>query len=206
MCYHDNRYRRHPLYCNSYYYCIWDGFNWNFPIFTCPAALLFDEKSQQCSYPDDTVECIGNLAPYPTPQPDSEDVTPTTTPSVFGTTASNTTISPIETTTDIMEVETTTVKIWELDKTSQYDCPAPGYYPFEGDCVRFYRCFETLEGKLKGLRYKCPPGYGYSEPLQRCKLEADLPPCMKKLQAAHLRLSGAIRLSSADLIRFFGRE
>lgn len=43
----------------------------------------------------------------------------------------------------------------QVDENSLYDCPAPGYYPFEGDCNRFYKCLETDDGKLKGKFHCC---------------------------------------------------
>lgn len=184
MCYHDNKYRRHPLFCNSYYYCIWDGLNWNFPIFTCPAALIFDEETQQCSYPDDTKPCDAQLAPYPTPKP-TKPVPEVTTP---------------------QPVETTTKKTWQVDGSSNYACPAPGYYPFEGDCVRFYKCVELEDGSLKGLLYKCPSGYGYSEERQRCWPEEDLPACRRIIQDAHLRLETATPVYPEDLFWFFNNR
>ena len=31
---------------------------------------------------------------------------------------------------------------------SLYQCPAPGFYPYEGNCKEFYTCLEVLPGVL----------------------------------------------------------
>lgn len=103
-------------------------------------------------------------------------------------------------------VETTTKKTWQVDESSNYACPAPGYYPFEGDCVRFYKCVELEDGSLKGLLYKCPSGYGYSEERQRCWPEEDLPACRRIIQDAHLRLETATPVYPEDLFWFFNNR
>ncbi|KAG7175205.1 putative Chitin binding Peritrophin-A domain-containing protein 35 [Homarus americanus] len=156
---------------------------------------------------------VKETAPYPTPQTTSVEEETTTDDPDETTQFLGETLSPFETTlsslnpmTEVPDVETTTAKTWVLDEYSAYDCPAPGYYPFEGDCFRFYRCFETPKGTLKGLLYKCPTGYNYSLEHHRCAKEDSLPPCMKKLQAAHLRLAGVIQLSKSDLSWFFDRD
>ena len=38
----------------------------------------------------------------------------------------------------------------QVDDSSLYECEAPTYYPFETDCIRFYKCVVTEENKLKG--------------------------------------------------------
>ena len=43
--------------------------------------------------------------------------------------------------------------ILQVDESSTYDCPAKGFYPYESDCVRFYRCVVTVNDTLKGILY-----------------------------------------------------
>ena len=65
----------------------------------------------------------------------------------------------------------------QLAAGSLYDCKRPGHFPYELDCIRFYRCFEVQPGVLKGLLYRCPSGYGYdSKVTQRCQKQQSLPP------------------------------
>ena len=65
----------------------------------------------------------------------------------------------------------------QLSPGSLYNCVRPGHFPYQLDCIRFYRCFEVVPGVLKGLLYRCPTGYGYSITTERCEKEATLPPC-----------------------------
>ncbi|KAB7502798.1 hypothetical protein Anas_10730 [Armadillidium nasatum] len=92
---------------------------------------------------------------------------------------------------------------YDVDPESLFDCPAPGYYPFEGDCIRFYKCVETDLSQLKGLLYRCPEGFGYSEDRSRCLKEKDLPVCQRVPQEAHLRVESATQLYPEDLLWFF---
>ncbi|CAL4131130.1 unnamed protein product, partial [Meganyctiphanes norvegica] len=196
-CKQDNTYRRHPLYCNRYYYCIWDSdvADWTFPSFTCPHELLFDEYSQQCSA--SAAPCDGILAPSDAVLPTSPPTSPTPEAPVTSPTTSE------RVTTDFMDFTTATEKTWEVDPVSSYDCPAPGYYPFEGDCIRFYKCVETEENKLKGLLYRCPNGYGYNEVMERCRKETELPKCTRVMTEALFRVEAARPLYVEDLKWFF---
>ena len=38
----------------------------------------------------------------------------------------------------------------QLDPSSQYACSSEGYFPFDHDCVRFYKCSVTTENTLIG--------------------------------------------------------
>ncbi len=40
---------------------------------------------------------------------------------------------------------------------SIFDCPAPGFYPYESNCLEFYVCLEVLPGVLFAEQlYRCP--------------------------------------------------
>ena len=40
---------------------------------------------------------------------------------------------------------------------SIFDCPAPGFYPYENNCLEFYVCLEVLPGILFAEQlYRCP--------------------------------------------------
>ncbi len=55
---------------------------------------------------------------------------------------------------------------------SLYDCPAPGFYPAEGNCHEFYVCQEVLPGKLLAdTVYRCPRRYLFDERTRRCQRE-----------------------------------
>ncbi|KAF2366482.1 Chitin binding domain [Trinorchestia longiramus] len=182
QCFSGDAYRRHPLYCNRYYRCQWDGSDWVFPMLTCPRGLIFDEAAQGCADPATVARCPGQIAPEPTPE--GGDATESTT---------------ITDTTPTEESSTTPM----VDPSSLYDCPAKGYYPFEGDCIRFYKCVELDTGFLKGLLYKCPDEYGYSEDKERCDKQERLPPCTKTVTPAHLRQAPTRQLTVEDLTWFF---
>ena len=80
----------------------------------------------------------------------------------------------------VFEMNVTTIQheiLLQLAAGSLYDCKRPGHFPYELDCIRFYRCFEVQPGVLKGLLYRCPSGYGYdSKVTQRCQKQQSLPP------------------------------
>ena len=65
----------------------------------------------------------------------------------------------------------------QLAAGSMYNCEVPGHFPYQLDCIRFYRCFEVQPGVLKGLLYRCPAGYGYSAEKAWCYKLETLPPC-----------------------------
>ena len=55
---------------------------------------------------------------------------------------------------------------------SLFDCPAPGFYPHEKNCVEFYVCLELLPNKLSAEQlYKCPNRYLFDEVTRRCQKE-----------------------------------
>lgn len=183
-CITDNKYYRHTRFCNRYYRCQEEEMNFVFKTLTCPENLLFDNASQQCTDPSMTPACDGELAPYPTA---------TATETVEGSGSGSGAGAEGESAVDL-----------PLDPSSQYACTEEGYFPFEQDCVRFYKCSVTTENSLIGYRYKCPEGYGYSDELKRCESEANLPPCEKAPLPASLRGSfPAIQLKVAELRWFF---
>jgi len=238
-CHTDDVYRRHPLYCNRYYQCQWDGQDYVFATQTCPAELVFAQAQQQC-VGQDILGCEGEMAsppepisveettteaateqptasstasttPSPSTEPSSTEPTgsPTGSPSTEPSSTSPPSTGPSSTevtssNTSTTAAPSTTISQNTVDPSSLYDCPAKGYYPFEGDCIRFYKCV-TIEanGNLKGLLYKCPEGFGYSEEKKRCDRSERLPPCEKTLSAAHLRMAPARLLSVDDLAWFF---
>ena len=58
-------------------------------------------------------------------------------------------------------------------------CPGPGFYPYENDCSRFYRCKVDRRGKLEGFLYECPAGYAFWEISKRCEKIAKVPACSR---------------------------
>lgn len=181
QCYADEVYRRHPIYCNRYYKCAWDGQDWVFPMLTCPEGLIFNDAGQQCADPVSIAPCDGQLAPATAPEATVTDM-PTESPVTDPPTGQQgPAVSP----------------------DSLYDCPATGYYPFEGDCIRFYKCVELDSGALKGLLYKCPDQFGYSEEKKRCDKSERLPECTKSSVPAHIRVDSATPLYPEDLLWFF---
>ncbi|GFG33583.1 hypothetical protein Cfor_03477 [Coptotermes formosanus] len=63
--------------------------------------------------------------------------------------------------------------------TRDHLCPGPGYYPYDSDCSRFYKCRRDSRGKLEGYMYECPPGYAFWEISRRCEKLAKLPSCAR---------------------------
>jgi hypothetical protein len=61
--------------------------------------------------------------------------------------------------------------------TSEHLCPGPGYYPYDSDCSRFYKCRRDSRGKIEGYMYECPSGYAFWEISRRCEKMAKLPSC-----------------------------
>jgi len=62
---------------------------------------------------------------------------------------------------------------------SLYDCPSPGFYPYESNCREFYVCLEVLPGVLLAEQlYRCPARYLFDEERKRC-LREELVNCTK---------------------------
>merc|ERR1712029_1304747 len=55
---------------------------------------------------------------------------------------------------------------------SLYQCPKPGFYPYEANCREFYVCLEVLPGILFAEQlYRCPSRYLFDEDTRRCQRE-----------------------------------
>ena len=55
---------------------------------------------------------------------------------------------------------------------SLYQCPQPGFYPYETNCREFYVCLEVLPGILFAEQlYRCPSRYLFDEDTRRCQRE-----------------------------------
>ena len=63
--------------------------------------------------------------------------------------------------------------------TRDHLCPGRGYYPYDSDCSRFYKCRRDSKGKLEGYMYECPSGYAFWEISRRCEKVAKLPSCVR---------------------------
>lgn len=152
----DQAFHRHPLDCKLYYQCIWSGFAFTFNLYSCLGDTLYDEASGVCTSPDKTSPC--KLMTMPA------------LPVV------NVTALPGEGTTSVSPTTSATPQ-YTLAPGSLYDCPKPGHFAYQLDCIRFYRCFEISPGVLKGLLYRCPPGYGFSKVTERCEKEETIGTC-----------------------------
>ena len=55
---------------------------------------------------------------------------------------------------------------------SIFNCPAPGFYPYESNCLEFYVCLEVLPGILFAEQlYRCPDRYLFDDVSRRCLRE-----------------------------------
>ena len=55
---------------------------------------------------------------------------------------------------------------------SIFDCPYPGFFPFESNCLEFYVCLEVLPGILFSEQlFKCPDRYLFDDATRRCQRE-----------------------------------
>ena len=55
---------------------------------------------------------------------------------------------------------------------SLFNCPAPGFYPYETNCKEFYVCLEVLPNVLAAEQlYRCPERYLFDEDKRRCLRE-----------------------------------
>ncbi|XP_076366008.1 uncharacterized protein LOC143254967 [Tachypleus tridentatus] len=147
---------RNPRDCHKFYRCVdFEENSESFVIFEfdCPDGLVFDERVSVCNWPNQAPPC--NVCP---PVDGAEN-------STNGTQVEETTL-PMSTTTEL--TETTTKNVITVDVGSLYDCQIPGNFPFESDCIRFYRCVEKESG-LIGLLYRCPSGYIFDEKVALCR-------------------------------------
>jgi len=237
QCRQDDLYTAHPVYCNRYYKCVFDGSDWSFPILTCPVELVFSEPMQKC-VSQAAQGCAGKMADQPDaivvtqPTEGTTVVDASTTDAgtvVDGSTAAPETASTIQATTPEaaasteaaatevatteaastagMETTTTAATTTITDPTAEggFDCPSTGYFPFETDCVRFYKCVELESStSLKGIVFKCPDNYGFSEELSRCEKLERMPDCDRLPNPALERFSApAKQLTVDDLLWFF---
>jgi len=138
----DSLFHRHPLQCDLFYHCVWNGLTFDINVLACESGLVFDEPSSSCMLPDQTDQCQLLTA-----------------------------IDPVVVTTPSVPVQYT------LSADSLYNCTAPGHFPYELDCIRFYRCFEIYPNILKGLLYRCPEGYEFSSVTERCEMQSSLSVC-----------------------------
>ncbi|XP_013794837.1 dentin sialophosphoprotein-like [Limulus polyphemus] len=150
---------RNPRDCHKFYRCVdFGGNDGHFSIFEfdCPDGLVFDERESICNWPDQSPPCNENTACPPTDSSENS----TDDGETEGTTI------PTDITTE--STETTTQGNVIVDVGSLYDCQVSGNFPFESDCVRFYRCEERASG-LIGLLYRCPDGYIFDEKIALCR-------------------------------------
>ncbi|XP_076309651.1 uncharacterized protein LOC143224971 [Tachypleus tridentatus] len=150
---------RNPHDCHKFYRCVDLGGNdghFNIFEFDCPDGLVFDERESICNWPDNSPPCNENII---CPPVDSSENS-TDDGETEGTTTS------LDTTTE--SVITTTQGNVIVDVGSLYDCRASGNFPFESDCVRFYRC-EEMASSLVGLLFRCPEGYIFDEEIALCR-------------------------------------
>jgi hypothetical protein len=55
---------------------------------------------------------------------------------------------------------------------SIFNCPEPGFYPYESNCLEFYVCLEVLPGILFAEQlYRCPSRYLFDDVSRRCLRE-----------------------------------
>ena len=58
---------------------------------------------------------------------------------------------------------------------SLYQCPAPGFYPYESNCKEFYVCLEVLPNVLAAEQlYRCPARYLFDDVKRRCLREEEV--------------------------------
>ncbi|KAG1670722.1 hypothetical protein GQR58_016716 [Nymphon striatum] len=89
------------------------------------------------------------------------------------------------------ENSTTTEETSVVTVGSLFDCPSPGHFEFELDCIRFYRCIKTEELVLKGLLYKCPENYIFDKSLLNvgfCRKEKPEDVCNKTANELTFRI------------------
>ncbi|KAK4026857.1 hypothetical protein OUZ56_015883 [Daphnia magna] len=180
----DDKFHRHPLRCDLYYKCVWTDLSFSVDLRACSPGLHFDEASATCRIPGRTTPCVFATFPVTVTTESATTTTtepPTTTTTEPPTTTVTTTAEPSTTTTastTTVSVESSSASVqYTLAAGSLYDCKKPGHYPYQLDCVRFYRCFEVEPTVLKGLLYRCPEGYGYSVETERCEKQETLPVC-----------------------------
>ena len=66
----------------------------------------------------------------------------------------------------------TTTQKYKVLPGSLYQCPRPGFYPYEANCKEFYVCLEVLPGILFAEQlYRCPMRYLFDEDTRRCQRE-----------------------------------
>ncbi|XP_057378682.1 mucin-2-like isoform X2 [Daphnia carinata] len=170
----DDKFHRHPLRCDLYYKCVWTDLSFSVDLRACSPGLHFDEASATCRIPGRTTPCV--FATFPVTVTTESTTTTTTEPSTTTTTVEPSTTTTPSTTTVAVVSSSPSVQ-YTLAAGSLYDCKKPGHYPYQLDCVRFYRCFEVEPTVLKGLLYRCPEGYGYSTVTERCEKQETLPVC-----------------------------
>ncbi|XP_046448697.1 mucin-2-like [Daphnia pulex] len=187
----DDKYHRHPVRCDLYYKCVWTELAFSVDLRACPAGLHYDEASGTCKSPGRTTACVfatlpptGVVTTVPTTTTEITTVPTTTTvateapPTVPTTTvATEAPVTAAATTTVPATTAPSVPAQYTLAPGSLYDCKMPGHYPYQLDCIRFYRCFEIEPSVLKGLLYRCPVDYAYSTVTQRCVRQNTLPAC-----------------------------
>lgn len=58
-------------------------------------------------------------------------------------------------------------------------CPSEGLFPYEQDCLRFYRCKKSPKGHIRGYLYSCPTGFAFWDVSKRCERIGRIPQCKR---------------------------
>lgn len=173
---------RFPEDCTRFYRCVdlWGIGNYQVYTFSCPAGTVFDESVSVCNWPYLAPPCDGSSGSVP-------DTAPTVP------------VAPIVPEAPIVPTRPETVVV---TPSFDYQCTAPGFFPHDSDCQRFWLCKQETT-VLDSQLFRCPEGYLFHDMVRRC-LKEDEVECDKTPNLGRISLEPEpIQLREEDLDGFF---
>jgi len=180
--------------CTSFYVCL--NIYGSKVRFECAPGTMFSLEIGVCVHSYGT-ECAAGASPAPVPiaGPIVSPVPPPGPPPVPQTPPP----PPLPPITGTTSPPTQTCPAYELDPSGVYDCLEEGYFPHLSDCTRFYKCINTMGCILKGVLFRCPANYLFTD--GRCQKESIVGPCNRQsdsVQTHQIRPVAQLNLQNMD--------
>ncbi|XP_066989818.1 uncharacterized protein [Macrobrachium rosenbergii] len=176
--------------CNSFYMCVGPLYAAKKVKFLCAPGTVFDDDLNTCvhgigskcfeSLPSSTSAPPAPIPPAPVPPGPLTSSPAPPGPLTSSPSPPEPTVPEVVTSSPSPPGPTPTAghcSKYQLDPTSVYECPEPGYYPSLTDCSRFYKCIVTMNCIMKGFMFRCPSNYRYKPSLNKCVKEEEAGSC-----------------------------
>jgi hypothetical protein len=148
--------RAHPLDCEKYYSCKWDGHSFIIKLRKCPEGTRFVYDTQGCVDKMQAPPCVNQTKPADSRLRDRCNSLISTTPEadydILKEIANEFTQRP-------NQLALQTSHIMPPDNS----CPSEGVFTIPGECTRFYKCIRSGGQNLLPMLMKCPNEFVFIE-------------------------------------------